>query len=94
MVNQNKIVRTLNEKGLTHCDLGILYEFRKQRIKNKVQNEYTYIKRTNLVFELRKPKKSKDNNYCLKMIHELDEARQFVKPDTFESNNAIDFVVG
>lgn len=94
MVYQNEIVSSLNEKGLTHCDLSILYEFRKQLIRNKVQDEYTYIKCKNLAFELSKPKRYKDNNYCLKMIRELDEARQYVTPDTFDTISAVDFVIG
>lgn len=93
LIYQNEIVSALNEKGLTHCDQNILYEFRRQLIKNKIQEDYTYFNCTNIAFDLMKPKRYKDNDHCIRMIKELDEAKQFVSLDTFDYINAVDFSI-
>lgn len=93
LIYQNEIVSALNEKELTHCNPEILFLFRRQLIKNKLQEDYTSISATNFRFELTKPRKYHDKAYCLSMIKELDEAKHQVNPELFDYINAIDFSV-
>jgi len=93
LIYQNEIVSALNEKGLTHCNPNILYEFRKQLIKNKFHEDYTYVSYTNFMFDFIKPKKYKDRAYCINMIKELDEAKEHVTIDLFDYINAVDFSI-
>ena len=93
LIYHNEIVSALNEKGLTKCNPQILHNFRKQLIKNKVQEDYAWVLGTNVMLEITVPRKYYDRNYWLAMIKELDEAKEHVNSDTFDFIKAVNLTI-
>ena len=93
LIYHNEVVSALTEKGLTKCNPHILHSFRKQLIKNKIQEDYVWVSGTNVMFDLTVPKKYYDRNYWIAMIKELDEAKEHINIDTFDFIKAINMTI-
>ena len=93
LIYHNEIVSALSEKGLTKCNPQILHNFRKQLIRNKIQDNYTYIVGENVMLDITVPRKYNNKDECIKMIKMLDEARDYVKANIFDYIKAINFSI-